>query len=63
MASYLILGAGKFGRLAHTRLARQDAAAGFTVVDRDPGALAVMVLWPLVVHPAFSSSRFARLFT
>jgi hypothetical protein len=43
MASYLILGAGKFGRLAHTRLARQDAAASFMVVDRDPGALAVMV--------------------
>ena len=41
MASYLILGAGKFGRLALTRLARQDAAASFTVVDRDPAALAL----------------------
>jgi hypothetical protein len=41
MASYLILGAGKFGRLALTRLARQDAAASFVVVDRDPAALAV----------------------
>jgi hypothetical protein len=41
MASYLILGAGKFGRLALKRLARQDAAASFVVVDRDPGALAV----------------------
>jgi len=41
MASYLILGAGKFGRLALTRLARQDAAAGFTLVDRDPAALAL----------------------
>jgi hypothetical protein len=42
MASYLILGAGKFGRLALERLARQDAAASFLVVDRNPGALAVM---------------------
>ena len=41
MATYLILGTGKFGRLALTRLARQDAAASFTVVDRDPAALAV----------------------
>jgi hypothetical protein len=39
MASYLILGAGKFGRLALNRLARQDAAASFTVVDCDPAAL------------------------
>ncbi len=42
MASYLILGAGKFGRLALTRLARQEAAARFLVVDRDPEALAAM---------------------
>lgn len=41
MASYLILGAGKFGRLALERLARQDADANFLVVDRDPAALAV----------------------
>jgi hypothetical protein len=41
MARYLILGAGKFGRLALERLARQDAAASFVVVDRDPAALAV----------------------
>jgi len=41
MASYLILGAGKFGRLALERLAREDAAASFEVVDRDPGALAL----------------------
>lgn len=40
MASYLILGAGKFGGLALRRLARQDAAASFLVVDRDPEALA-----------------------
>jgi len=40
MASYLILGAGKFGRLALERLARQDAEAAFWVVDRDPAALA-----------------------
>jgi hypothetical protein len=41
MASYLILGAGKFGRLAVARLARQDAAASFLVVERDPAALAL----------------------
>jgi hypothetical protein len=41
MASYLILGAGKFGRLALERLARQEADAGFLVVDRDPEALTV----------------------
>jgi hypothetical protein len=41
MANYLILGSGKFGRLALIRLARQDAAASFVVVDHDPGALAV----------------------
>jgi hypothetical protein len=39
MANYLILGAGKFGRLALDRLTRQDAAAGYVVVDRDPAAL------------------------
>jgi hypothetical protein len=43
MASYLILGAGKFGCLALDRLTRQDAAASFVVVDRDPAALAMMV--------------------
>jgi len=43
MASYLILGAGTFGRLALKRLARQDAAASFVVVDRDPAALAMRV--------------------
>ena len=42
MASYLILGAGKFGRLALKRLARQDAAATFLVVDRMPSALAAV---------------------
>jgi len=40
MAGYLILGAGKFGCLALTRLARRDREAAFVVVDRDPGALA-----------------------
>ncbi|MGA8573896.1 MAG: NAD-binding protein, partial [Desulfobaccales bacterium] len=40
MAAYLILGAGKFGSLALKRLARQDAAATFLVVDRQPQALA-----------------------
>jgi hypothetical protein len=43
MASYLILGAGKFGRLALNRLARQDAAASFVVVDRDPAALTMIL--------------------
>ncbi len=42
MAGYLILGAGKFGRLALERLARQDEAATFLVVDRDPEALAAV---------------------
>lgn len=42
MARYLILGAGKFGRLALARLARQDQAAGFLVVDRLPSALAAV---------------------
>jgi hypothetical protein len=41
MAGYLILGAGKFGRLALERLSRQDAAASFVLVDRDPAALAL----------------------
>jgi len=40
MASYLILGAGRFGRLALQRLARQDGEAVFWVVDRDSGSLA-----------------------
>jgi hypothetical protein len=40
MSAYLILGAGKFGRLALTRLVRQDAAARFTVVERVPRVLA-----------------------
>jgi len=41
VARYLILGAGRFGRLALERLDRQDAAASFLVVDRDPAVLAV----------------------
>lgn len=40
MASYLILGAGKFGRLALRRLADQDGEARCLVVDRRPAALA-----------------------
>ena len=40
MARYLILGAGKFGRLALARLARQEAAASFQVVEHRPEALA-----------------------
>jgi len=40
MASYLILGAGKFGRLALERLKQQDDTATFVVVDQAPQALA-----------------------
>jgi len=36
---YLILGAGKFGRLAVHRLPSKDAGAGLVVVDQDPRAL------------------------
>jgi hypothetical protein len=41
MASYLILGAGKFGSLALERLACQDADAGFVVVDHEAAAPAL----------------------
>jgi|UniRef100_A0A7V6A5C5 hypothetical protein len=40
MASYLLLGAGKFGRLALRRLAGQDPEARFLVIDRSEQALA-----------------------
>jgi saccharopine dehydrogenase-like NADP-dependent oxidoreductase len=40
MASYLILGAGKFGRLSLRRLAAQDPGARFLVIDRQESALA-----------------------
>lgn len=40
MASYLILGAGKFGRLALRRLAAQDPEARFLLIDRQESALA-----------------------
>lgn len=40
MARYLILGAGKFGRLALARLSALDARAAFWVVDRRSQALA-----------------------
>jgi hypothetical protein len=39
MASYLILGAGKFGRLALKRLGRRDPKAEFLLVDKSPAAL------------------------
>lgn len=39
MASYLILGAGKFGRLALERIVSQDEQAAFLVVDRKSQAL------------------------
>lgn len=42
MTNYLILGGGKFGRLALSRLAGQDADASFLIVDRDPAPLAVI---------------------
>lgn len=40
MASFLILGAGKFGLLALQRLSAQDLEARFVVVDHQAGALA-----------------------
>jgi voltage-gated potassium channel Kch len=47
MAAYLIVGAGKFGRLAVQRLHQHDPESRFTVVDRDPLALeAIRVLVP-----------------
>jgi hypothetical protein len=39
MARYLILGAGKFGRLALTRLPQQDPEADFLMVDESVAAL------------------------
>ena len=39
MARYLILGAGKFGRLALERLSQEDNAAVFQIVDQNPQAL------------------------
>jgi hypothetical protein len=40
MASYLILGAGKFGRLAVERLSLRDPTARFAIVDQSKEALA-----------------------
>uniref|UniRef100_A0A7C3Z927 RCK N-terminal domain-containing protein n=1 Tax=Desulfobacca acetoxidans TaxID=60893 RepID=A0A7C3Z927_9BACT len=42
MAWYLILGAGKFGRLAQQRLAAEDHKARFVIVDRRPKAAAAL---------------------
>lgn len=39
MGNYLILGAGKFGRLALKRLGQKDKEALFVLVDRNPQAL------------------------
>jgi hypothetical protein len=39
MASYLILGAGKFGRLSLRRLAGEDPEARFLLIDRQESAL------------------------
>jgi hypothetical protein len=41
VASYLILGCGKFGRLALERLGRQDADASFMIVDNRSAPLLV----------------------
>lgn len=46
MPSYLILGAGKFGRLALKRLLAQDPAGRFVIVDRSPVALAALAIPP-----------------
>jgi hypothetical protein len=40
MPSYLILGAGKFGRLALRRLGAREGSARFLLIDRRPEALA-----------------------
>lgn len=48
MTKYLILGGGKFGRLALERLSRQDADASFLIVDRDPTPLPAAVVRPAV---------------
>jgi hypothetical protein len=40
MASYVILGAGKFGRLALARLSARDPGVRFLVIDRQAAALA-----------------------
>jgi TrkA-N domain len=42
MSAYLILGAGKFGRLALQRLSRQEPTATFLVVDQAQEALAAV---------------------
>ena len=39
MGAYLILGAGKFGRLALARLRERDPAARFVIVDKNRAAL------------------------
>lgn len=44
MASYLILGAGEFGRLALQRLAEQDSRARFLVIDRRSTALGEILI-------------------
>ncbi len=66
-AAYLIVGTGKFGRLAAVRLRAQDPGARFTMVDHNPQALeTVKTLAPeaqAVVGdgPAFLASRLADL--
>lgn len=42
MTSFVILGAGRFGRLAWQRLLARDKTAKFCVVDRDPEKLAAL---------------------
>jgi hypothetical protein len=47
MASYVILGAGKFGRLALARLSARDPEARFLVIDRQAAALAEAKAMPV----------------
>ncbi len=46
MARYLIIGCGRFGRLAWQRLQERDGQAVFRIVDRDPGKLALLPTAP-----------------
>jgi hypothetical protein len=55
MGSYLIMGAGKFGRLALARLSNLDPAARFVVVDQNPEALEAL--------PSVAESRVERIAT
>ncbi|MBM4295429.1 MAG: hypothetical protein FJ126_11100 [Deltaproteobacteria bacterium] len=59
MSFYLVLGAGRFGRLALERLGKLDKEAKFLIVDRDPQALAaIRVLNPPVGIREAEAARF-----